>query len=407
MRIRDWVKLVPLFGKSLLRLPWRHIRYMTRRLRYEILQSHAGRIYVNTFLPPLPSPAFDRLLDALIQRKRVPFSTYFALTDQCPYQCPHCSYGAHQAGQVDTAQALDIIGQIKDLGTTSIGFSGGEPLLRDDLPELVRSVGPDTESILFTTGYGLDSALAEQLKGAGLRCMMIGLEADNADAHDRVRSVTGSFQTAMDAISLALQTGFYTAISTVATHEKLHSGQIRAMAELAFRLGVQEFRILEPVPTGRALGQVKTLISEEDRRELTALHKQWNRQGRPPTIASFSYLESAEMFGCGAGYHHLYVDAVGNVSPCDLTPLSFGNALNEPLADIWQRMGTHFGRARCGCFAQAICSDLGLCAASDALPLDPAVSDAICREHPAGELPQVYTNLTICQIPADPGKIPE
>ncbi len=401
MRIRDWAKLVPLFGKSLLRLPWRHIAYMTRRLRYERLQGHAGRIYVNTFLPPFPSAAFDRLLDALIQHRRVPFSTYFALTDQCPYQCPHCSYGEHQAGQVDTIQALDIIGQIKGLGTTCIGFSGGEPLLRQDLPELVRAVGPDTESILFTTGYGLDRALAEQLKEAGLRCMMIGLEADNADAHDRVRSVTGSFQTAMDAIGLARQNGFYTALSTVATHEKLHSGQIRAMAELAGRLGVQEFRILEPVPTGRALGQVKTIISEEDRRELTAFHKQWNHRKQPPTIASFSYLESAEMFGCGAGYHHLYVDAVGNVTPCDLTPLSFGNTLNEPLADIWQRMGKHFSKPRCGCFAQAICSDACVCDAGEALPLDPDVSDAVCREHPAGELPQVYTNLGVGQCDSE------
>jgi sulfatase maturation enzyme AslB (radical SAM superfamily) len=193
MRIRTLLKLVPVFAKSLRHLPLRHVWYLTRQLRFEQLHVHEDRIYVNTFLPPMPSPAFDRLLDAVIHKQRVPFSTYFAITDECPFKCPHCSYGRRASGEMTTAQALDVIEQIKGLGTTTLGFSGGEPLLRQDLPDLIQSIGPDTETILFTTGHTLDAAKAKQLKRVGLNSLMIGLESDNASKHDVVRGAQGSF----------------------------------------------------------------------------------------------------------------------------------------------------------------------------------------------------------------------
>jgi hypothetical protein len=100
------------------------------------------------------------------------------------------------------------------------------------------------------------------------------------------------------------------------------------------------------------------------------------------------------MFGCGAGYHHLFVDAVGNVCPCDLTPMAFGNVLEEGLGAIWERMGEHFGRPRCGCFMKEICQEVAERAAGGELPLALAQSEEICRGHKyEGGLPRVYENL--------------
>lgn len=390
MRLRDWKKLIPIFYRSLRYLPWQHVAYLTLRLRNEILQNHAGRIYVNTFLPPMPSLAFDRLLEAVIAGRRFPASTYFAVTHRCPYTCAHCSYGHRPRGDMSTAQALDVIEQIKGLGTTILGFSGGEPLLRPDLPDLIAGVGHETETIVFTTGYGFDKSLARSLHQSGLKAMMIGLESDDAIRHDEVRQGRGSFRTAMEAVDLSLNTGFYTAISTMATRQKIESGQLQRLAELAARLGVQEFRILEPVPTGSAVGREAILLDPTDRQALTDFHRQWNRRKRPPTLANFSYLESDAMFGCGAGYHHLFVDGLGNVCPCDLTPLSFGNVLKEPLSDIWMRMGEIFGQARCGCLAQGLCAELSTQAT---LPLHPVDSTEMMPSFPAKGLPRIYANL--------------
>lgn len=395
MRIRTALQLVPVFVKSIRRLPLRHVWYLTRQLRYEQLRVHEDRIYVNTFLPPIPSPAFDRLLDAVIRKRRVPFSTYFAVTDRCPFQCPHCSYGRRASGEMTTAQALDVVEQIKGLGTTTLGFSGGEPLLREDLPDLIQSVGPNTETILFTTGHRLDAGKASQLKQAGLNNLMVGLESDRPSEHDTVRVSPGSFDEGIEAIRLSLEAGLYTAISTVATHDKIASGTIEKMAALATDLKVHEFRILEPVPTGRALGEASAVLTAEERQGLTEFHKQWNRAKRGPAIASFSHLESRAMFGCGAGYHHLYIDANGEVCPCDLTPLSFGNVLNTPLADLWQQMGEVFTQPRCSCFAAETCCDLAEKSPGCPLPLPPEEAKDLCQSRPCeGPLPRVYDNLS-------------
>ena len=395
MRIKTLLQLLPVFAKSLRHLPLRHVWYLTRQLRYEHLHVHEDRIYVNTFLAPIPSPAFDRLLDAVIHKQRVPFSTYLAITAECPFKCSHCSYGRRASHEMTTAQALDVIEQIKGLGTTTLGFSGGEPLLRQDLAQLIRSIGSHTETIVFSTGHTLNAAKAARLKNAGLNSLMIGLESDTASTHDAVRGVPGSFEEGIDAIRFSLEAGLYTAISTVATHEKIEDHTIDRMADLASDLHVHEFRILEPVPTGRALGQTTAVLTLEERQSLTAFHKQWNQARKGPAIASFSHLESEAMFGCGAGYHHLYIDACGEVCPCDLTPLSFGNALKTPLATIWQQMGEVFTQPRCSCFAAKACCDLATQSHTGPLPLPLDQTTALCESHPCeGRLPRVYDNLS-------------
>ena len=224
---------------------------------------------------------------------------------------------------------------------------------------------------------------------------MIGLESDTAAKHDAVRCVQGSFAEGLEAIRLSLEAGLYTAISTVATHDKIKENTIEKMADLASDLNVHEFRILEPVPTGRALGQTSAVLTPEERHTLTALHKQWNRAKKGPAIASFSHLESAAMFGCGAGYHHLYIDACGEVCPCDLTPLSFGNVLNTPLATIWQQMGEVFTQPRCTCFAAEACCDLAKQSHTGSLPLPVDKTTELCQSYPCkGPLPRVYENLS-------------
>lgn len=403
MQFRDWIKLTPVFLKCFGRLPVSHLWYMARQFANEKPHYHNGRLYVNTFFPPYPSKAFDKFLEAVIKRKRVPYSTYFAVTDQCPFHCPHCSYGQHKKGSPDTKQALEIIEQIKSLGTITIGFTGGEPLLRDDIVELVQSVGDDVASILFTTGHRLNKNLAVRLMHAGLDCMMIGLESDDLTEHDKVRSRTGSFDQAIKAIGMSLEAGLYTAISTVGTKEKIQNGQIQRLAQLAEKCGVHEFRVLEPIPTGSFTGQNDEILSEDESKKLTDFHKQWNRKKSGPAISSFSYLESDQMFGCGAGFHHLFIDAIGNVCPCDLTPLSFGNVLDEPLEEIWLKMDAIFDLPRCGCLMKEICREKRNLTADAELPLDSDKSFELCQAVSRGDkLPKVYGNLFKGQKPVNP-----
>jgi ubiquinone/menaquinone biosynthesis C-methylase UbiE len=105
---------------------------------------------------------------------------------------------------------------------------------------------------------------------------------------------------------------------------------------------------------------------------IVAEHDDW------PVLSFASLFESAEWFGCAAGRAMLYVDGGGNVCPCYVAPLSFGNAVKEPLADIVKRVVAHVGHPRSRCLSQVLAADIAA-AAGQGLPLPPEVSCEICR----------------------------
>ena len=391
MTLAARVQILRMFARLVGRVPVGHLWYLWRRMRNEKPHRFAGQTRINTFFPPHPSPAFDRFCASVVARARVPFSTYLAVTGRCPFRCPHCSYAGRTGTEMTTDQMLDVIGQIKGIGTCTLGLTGGEAMLRGDLADLVAAAGPEMASIVFTTGRGLDEGRASDLARAGVTCVTVGIESADAVEHDEVRGAVGSFDEARAAVAACRAAGVYTAVSTVGTHERLRDGQLDRMYDLAQEWGVGEFRLLAPVATGGLTGCAAAMLSDEEMRALAEFHVAHNRRRGGPAVASFAYLESADMFGCGAGYHHLFVDAAGEVCPCDLTPLSFGNVRDEPLADIWTRMGEHFSRPRCGCLMGELVGEIPPDAPQ---PLPPEQSAAICPRCARGApLPEAYKRL--------------
>lgn len=366
-RLKKWMAIARMFAPTVGRLPVSHLWFMLRQFRFERPHRFGGTTRVNSFFPPYPSEAFRRFVDLAITRRRAPGSTYLAVTGECPYTCEHCSYGGRPTATNETDVWLDVIRQVKSLGGYTIGFTGGEPLMRDDLPELVAAVKPEMASIVFTTGFGLDADRAARLADAGVDCVMVGVEFATAEKHDRTRGVEGSFDVARRAVEVCQAAGIYTAISTIGTREKIETDELSRIYELGQAWGVHEMRLLSPVPTGSGARCKGFALTEQEKAKLRRFHIERNRRGRGPVVAGFAHLESADLFGCGAGYHHLFIDARGNVCPCDLTPISFGSITVEPLADIWQRMGRYFSLPRCGCLMERLGEQVGR---ADSLPID-------------------------------------
>lgn len=349
-----WLTLAKLVKPLLGRVPLGHLWFLTRRMRNENLHhwpDAGGRrqIRINSFFPPFPSRAFDRFIQAIVKRQRVPMSVYCAMTNECPERCSHCSLAGRRGEPLSTAQWLDVIAQAKTLGCATLGFTGGEPLLRDDLEPLVAAASDELATIVFTTGQGLTAQRAKRLREAGLTNLTVGLEYSEAKRHDAIRGQSGSFAQARRAIDLAKKAGLYTAISTIGTREKLASGEIERLYDLAARWDVAELRLLAPVATGAQVGCASFMLTPEEYRQLGDFHVTHNRRHAGPAVTSFAYLESQAQFGCGAGYHHLFIDHAGEVCPCDLTPLSMGNVNETPLAEIWDAMARLFAKPRVGC----------------------------------------------------------
>ncbi len=157
------------------------------------------------------------------------------LTYKCPLQCPYCSnpldYSKHNA-EISTEDWKRVLSEARKMGAVQLGFSGGEPLVRPDLPELVkhaRDLG--YYSNLITSGYGLTEEKILQLKEAGLDHIQVSIQASTQDLNDHIAG-TESFQSKKEVARLVKKHGYPMVLCVVIHRENIHQmPEILAMAE--------------------------------------------------------------------------------------------------------------------------------------------------------------------------------
>lgn len=238
-----------------------------------------------------------------------------------------------------TGQLIRAMADLQRLGVGIIGLTGGEPLLRDDLEEVLATMNERSVTYLFTSGYNLTFERAKALKQAGLFGLAVSVDSQLPEVHDRLRGFTGAWEQAIRAITFSKKAGLYTMVQTVGTQELLDSGEIYTLANYLHSLDIDELRITEPTPAGRLEGNTKDLLSESQRQKLRQIHAVFNHDLKHyPKTAVFSYIEAPFQYGCGAGVQHSYLDCAGNFGPCDFLPVQFGNIFEEDITVIWQRM---------------------------------------------------------------------
>ena len=192
-------------------------RYLRRTFKDEKVTKFNGQQVVNTFMPPFPSRAFELLMKKSLyfDRGRTGlYSAHIALTNKCGFNCWHCSSAHRRGKEVATYRWLEIIKELQDTGISIIGLTGGEPLRRDGLEAIIRSIDNRSTSLLFTTGEGLDDDRAKRLKAAGLYYIVISLDHYEEKEHNRLRGADRAFLTAINAIKTSVKNNFYTTIPT-------------------------------------------------------------------------------------------------------------------------------------------------------------------------------------------------
>ena len=339
-----------------------------------------GRFVVNTHFPPYPSRAFDRLAEEFLllgdaSRRRL-YSVTLAATNRCTYHCWHC-YNAGRS-QVDLTFPVmqRLATQLLDLGAVTITLTGGEPLLRDDLERIVGLFDDRCCLSLGTTGAGLTAERAARLRDAGLFAVGVSLDSIDEQVHDRLRGQEGAFRTALDALRVAGENGLYPYVVSVATRDFLQPDHFMPFMRFAGQSGALEVHLLEPSAVGRLAGRTDVLLGKDERRLIFDYQKQVAEDDDLPILSSYAYLEADTAFGCGAGLTHLYIDGSGEVCPCQLVPMSFGNVGREPLARILDKMGRHFRKPRAHCAGRLLARQLP----DGQLPTSVETSEEICRK---------------------------
>jgi MoaA/NifB/PqqE/SkfB family radical SAM enzyme len=302
-------------------------------------------LFLSTWIPPVPSIAFDRLAKSHIKAMaglHTPDQVTISITEECPNRCVHCALpDSGQKMRLPPDVVKDLIRQILDLGTTLVIFDGGEPTLYRELPELVAAVGDRAISTLFTSGAGFTADLARRLKEAGLYAVNVSLDSPVPEEHDAMRGRIGVFREAMRAVENALSAGLLVDIYAVLRHKNIF--RLQEFHDLARTVGAHELTFFEVVSTGRWSGQRGVAMTGEDHAVLNAFV---SRAGAPRI---FSVPEALRRFGCFAGRTWMHVTPAGEVYPCACYPQSYGNILQSPVKKIWRRMGRfpHKGSRLC------------------------------------------------------------
>ncbi|MEG0592723.1 MAG: radical SAM protein [Coprobacillus sp.] len=338
-------------------------------IKNDRLVMHDGYFLVNSFIPPINSEAFQTIVKQVPGvgkeffenhtngTRLAPISTYVAATDKCMYHCWHCS--AHKfmkdaslGSEFTTNQLKEVVVRLQDLGVGIIGFTGGEPLLRDDLEDIISTVDKRSVSYVFTTGFNLTYQRALSLKKAGLFGIAISIDSLDKDKHNAMRRNDKAYDYAIQAIENAKKAGLYTMTQTVCTRELLLNGGIFDLAKYLKTLNVDEMRIMEPLPCGALKDKMDEVLTELEKDKLKQLHVILNKDKQYPKVSVFPYFESEDQFGCGAGVQHSYVDAKGNFGPCDFMDVTYGNILEENPVDIWERITIAVDGPHCQCVAK-------------------------------------------------------
>jgi MoaA/NifB/PqqE/SkfB family radical SAM enzyme len=294
--------------------------------------------------PPMFSrPAMNSLTTRLVsiyQWRKLPDLVSLAVTDGCNMDCELCSFAAmRKAGKstLTTNELRRAVRQAQELGVATINLVGGEPLLRDDLPEVIRAVDQDlSQVILFTNGSHL-AARARELRAAGLTSVIVALDSADAAEHDRRKRAPDAFARALAGIEAARREKLLVGISTVARPGDLENGGLVRLFELGRKLRVHQILVFDAVSFCGDPSEQSPAWTQASLDALIELCADYHRRKEYPGIHAYAYSKSHRSLGCSGGVSHFYISPYGDVCPCDFDPASVGNLRESPLYLLWDR----------------------------------------------------------------------
>lgn len=269
-------------------------------------------------------------------------SFVFEVTQRCNHACAHCynvwagDGGAYPRGELDTAATLALLSRMLDqTGARLVTLTGGEPLLRPDLPAIVEHLAARGVAVnLITNGRLLDAAAVARLAGK-ISVFELPLLSADREVHDAMSGAPGAFDRVTEAIADLKLAGQTVVGVFVATRHNL--GGWRATAELGAALGLDAMMFNRFNPGGRGRAFVAELLpSPAALVEALAVADELSaRLGlpiscsipMPPCLVDTRPYAHLGFGFCAAGSGRAYytLDPLGNVRPCNHSPTILGN----------------------------------------------------------------------------------
>ena len=312
-----------------------------------------------------------------------PYVVSWNLTYRCNLACEHCYLDAGGTPQVGTENFADrselgtdecfrVIDEIAAFAPECVTIlTGGEPLLRRDILEIVqRAAERGLWVVVGTNGVRITENLARRLAEAGARGLSLSLDALDPDRHDHFRKVRGAWRNTVEGAEILGRTGLPFIVQTTAGSHNL--GELEAIADFAHdRLAAKVWNLYFLVPTGRgqfvsditpaqydevlaslyriqrkydgkmlvnakcAPHYIKTVLENEDAQADPIPIDGESGNSTPWSGLSKIRTYSGGAGGCPAGTHYMGIRPNGDVTPCPYLPVFAGTLRSASLADLW------------------------------------------------------------------------
>ncbi|MFB6132385.1 MAG: TIGR04053 family radical SAM/SPASM domain-containing protein [Halanaeroarchaeum sp.] len=345
-----------------------------------------------------------------VDTDRRPLVLIWELTQACDLTCKHCRADAQpdrHPGELSTVEGKSLLEDASEFGEGQlVVLSGGDPLKRDDVFELIE-YGVDQGLTMTMTPSGtasLDPATVDRLSRAGLRRLAVSVDGPDPDSHDAFRGETGSFEQTIRAARAAREAGLPLQINTTVSRETVrHLPEIADLVDdlgavlwsVFFLVPVGRGRILTPISPAKAervmewladLGQdasfgIKTTEAPHYRRVLM--------QRRAASVQTGPDDDGIQRrMGITAGNGFAFVSHVGLVYPSGFLPRSAGSVRDASVVDIYRNSDLFTSlrdpdalRGKCGaCQFKRVCG--GSRSRACAYTGDPLESDPLCSYVP-------------------------
>jgi len=315
----------------------------------------------------------------------VPVAIVWNITNRCNLKCLHChqdSSSTFSDSELTTSQAFKVIDNMSKAGVAVLTFSGGEPLLRRDLCDIIeRANNNGMLCTVASNGTLITSDVAKKLAKVGIKRVEIGLDGARAETHDFLRNKHGSFEATVEGIKNCAKVGFDELATTMTLHSK-NIAELEETMDLAERLGATRFYLNRLIPAGRGADVCNLDVTPKEK--IKALETLYNKfhlsvidgfgmqcYARGMTYyARLGYERSKgkvftvnealsgyeKMFqdkfgievsrivrklatgfgGCSAGLTYAGITASGDLIPCvPASSTKLGNLLEKDLRSIW------------------------------------------------------------------------
>lgn len=242
------------------------------------------------------------------------------LTRRCTCQCLHCGIaaGSGYSPELPLATIREAIRGMREFGVTHVYFTGGEPLMREDIYDIFRCASIDNALNIYTATNGdiVTPDVAKKLVECNLDGVLVSIDSPDEAEHNYFRQSANNFSSACAAVKTLKTAGLAVEIGMCLWGK---TNRMQGMVELAIELGADEVTFIWAVPVGRAACYAKDLLFSYEQyaetfEEIRVLRAK--NAGKIRLSAHRVFDSAACENACRGGIDFFHVDPEGRISPC-------------------------------------------------------------------------------------------